>query len=80
MLCYLAKERKRRYLEMMLEDSVIDPSNEVSHANSLADNSNIELTFFQLDTILKATDNFSPAKKLGQGGFGPVYKVNYVIS
>ncbi|KAL8107844.1 G-type lectin S-receptor-like serine/threonine-protein kinase At4g27290 [Apium graveolens] len=69
-----AQERKKRYLEMILEDSAIDPSNEVSQASSLADKNNLELTFFQLDTILKATDNFSPATKLGQGGFGPVYK------
>lgn len=28
-----------------------------------------------LDTILLATDKFSEENKLGQGGFGPVYKV-----
>lgn len=27
------------------------------------------------DTILAATSNFSEGNKLGQGGFGPVYKV-----
>ncbi|KAB1199618.1 G-type lectin S-receptor-like serine/threonine-protein kinase RKS1 [Morella rubra] len=32
------------------------------------------LPFFDLSTIVAATDNFSPAKRLGQGGFGPVYK------
>ncbi|XP_059436899.1 G-type lectin S-receptor-like serine/threonine-protein kinase RKS1 [Corylus avellana] len=30
--------------------------------------------FFDLSTIIAATDNFSPSKRLGQGGFGPVYK------
>ena len=34
-----------------------------------------DLTFFDISTILAATDNFSPTKRLGQGGFGPVYKV-----
>ncbi|KAL5772975.1 hypothetical protein ACOSP7_012592 [Xanthoceras sorbifolium] len=29
---------------------------------------------FDIATIRAATDNFSEAKKLGQGGFGPVYK------
>ncbi|KAI7999644.1 Cysteine-rich receptor-like protein kinase 25 [Camellia lanceoleosa] len=30
---------------------------------------------FDLGTIRDATDNFSEANKLGEGGFGPVYKV-----
>ncbi|KAK9936197.1 hypothetical protein M0R45_013050 [Rubus argutus] len=29
---------------------------------------------FDLESIVVATDNFSPANKLGQGGFGSVYK------
>lgn len=36
---------------------------------------NLDLPFFDISTILAATDNFSFAKRLGQGGFGPVYKV-----
>ncbi|KAK4713234.1 hypothetical protein R3W88_019141 [Solanum pinnatisectum] len=34
----------------------------------------IDVPYFHLETILEATDNFSNANKLGQGGFGPVYK------
>ena len=34
-----------------------------------------EMYYFDLTTILSATNNFSDANKLGQGGFGPVYKV-----
>ncbi|XP_058224730.1 cysteine-rich receptor-like protein kinase 10 isoform X2 [Rhododendron vialii] len=33
-----------------------------------------DLPLFDLITIVTATDNFSLANKLGQGGFGPVYK------
>ncbi|OMO77430.1 S-locus glycoprotein [Corchorus olitorius] len=33
-----------------------------------------ELPMFDLNSILVATDNFSIQNKLGQGGFGPVYK------
>ncbi|XP_058223242.1 uncharacterized protein LOC131332952 [Rhododendron vialii] len=33
-----------------------------------------DLPLFDLITIVAATDNFSLANKLGQGGFGPVYK------
>nr|XP_023924672.1 G-type lectin S-receptor-like serine/threonine-protein kinase RKS1 [Quercus suber] len=32
------------------------------------------LPIFDISTILIATDNFSPTKRLGQGGFGSVYK------
>ncbi|KAL0733997.1 hypothetical protein Bca4012_010207 [Brassica carinata] len=32
------------------------------------------LTFFEMNTIRAATDNFNVSNKLGQGGFGPVYK------
>ncbi|KAI7737099.1 hypothetical protein M8C21_031781 [Ambrosia artemisiifolia] len=35
----------------------------------------LELPLFGLLTLLKATNNFSMNNKLGEGGFGPVYKV-----
>ncbi|ONI12987.1 hypothetical protein PRUPE_4G196000 [Prunus persica] len=34
----------------------------------------LEVPLFSLSTIATATDNFSFNKKLGEGGFGPVYK------
>ncbi|XP_027353644.1 G-type lectin S-receptor-like serine/threonine-protein kinase At4g27290 [Abrus precatorius] len=34
----------------------------------------LELPFFDLATIINATNNFSIDNKLGEGGFGPVYK------
>ena len=38
-------------------------------------NEDLELPLFDLLTIASATDNFSASKKLGEGGFGPVYMV-----
>ncbi|KAM0063417.1 putative protein kinase RLK-Pelle-DLSV family [Helianthus debilis subsp. tardiflorus] len=38
------------------------------------DNEDLELPLFSLSTILHATNNFSFNNKLGEGGFGPVYK------
>lgn len=35
-----------------------------------------ELPFFSLNSIAKATNGFSINNKIGEGGFGPVYKVN----
>ncbi|KAJ4839051.1 hypothetical protein Tsubulata_037792, partial [Turnera subulata] len=37
----------------------------------------IDVPFFELESILAATNNFSNANKLGQGGFGPVYKAKF---
>ena len=44
--------------------------NEISESRQTTD-----LTIFDLRTISAATDNFNPANKLGEGGFGAVYKV-----
>jgi hypothetical protein len=43
-----------------------DAENEISLGESLQ---------FDFNTIREATDDFSDANKLGQGGFGAVYRV-----
>lgn len=40
------------------------------------DQDELELPLFDYGTLVMATGNFSDAYKLGQGGFGSVYKVN----
>ena len=35
----------------------------------------IDVPFYDLESIRVATNNFSDENKLGQGGYGPVYKV-----
>ena len=35
-----------------------------------------DLPIFNFNCVAAATNNFSEENKLGQGGFGPVYKVN----
>lgn len=39
----------------------------------------LELPLFDLETIAAATEGFSTDNKLGEGGFGPVYKVRISI-
>ncbi|XP_062152990.1 G-type lectin S-receptor-like serine/threonine-protein kinase At4g03230 isoform X4 [Alnus glutinosa] len=38
------------------------------------DEKGIDVPFFDLESILIATNSFSDANKLGEGGYGPVYK------
>ncbi|RVW94702.1 Receptor-like serine/threonine-protein kinase SD1-8 [Vitis vinifera] len=61
---YMLKKRKKqlkrkRYMEHNLGDE--------GHEH-------LELPLFDLDILLNATNNFSRDNKLGEGGFGPVYK------
>lgn len=39
---------------------------------------NHEMQIFSFESVVIATDNFSVANKLGEDGFGPVYKVIFV--
>ena len=45
---------------------------------SLSDFKNLDfhISSFSLKQIKAATDNFDPANKIGEGGFGPVHKVS----
>lgn len=36
----------------------------------------LDVPFYEFKSVLQATENFSDSNKLGQGGFGHVYKVN----
>ncbi|KAI3803880.1 hypothetical protein L1987_32044 [Smallanthus sonchifolius] len=38
------------------------------------DREGIDVPYFELENIIAATDDFSEENRLGQGGFGPVYK------
>ncbi|CAN0896938.1 Receptor-like serine/threonine-protein kinase SD1-8 [Linum grandiflorum] len=38
------------------------------------DQNNTQLSFYSFKDVSAATDNFSESNKLGEGGFGPVYK------
>lgn len=48
----------------------------VSHTHE-QDQEDLELPLFDLSRIAVATDNFSINNKLGEGGYGPVYKVSF---
>lgn len=69
------KSEKRASLErsqdLLMTEGVFTSNREQSGENNLDD---LELPFFDFNTITLATNNFSEENKLGQGGFGIVYK------
>ncbi|XP_077244229.1 G-type lectin S-receptor-like serine/threonine-protein kinase At4g27290 isoform X4 [Tasmannia lanceolata] len=54
--------------EFFLETPLFPLAEDNIHKNG------IEIPSFEFESIANATENFSDANKLGQGGFGPVYK------
>ncbi|KAH9796625.1 Receptor-like serine/threonine-protein kinase SD1-8 [Citrus sinensis] len=69
------RQRQRRRELLFLNSSTRLSDREAStSAKRNKDTGNVDVTFFELSTVLAATDNFSTSNKLGQGGFGPVYK------
>ena len=45
----------------------------MDYQNNEGHNEDLELPFFDLSTIVGATENFAINKKIGEGGFGSVY-------
>ncbi|GKV42590.1 hypothetical protein SLEP1_g49973 [Rubroshorea leprosula] len=66
-LCYYFCKNRGSSEERIKEKKENDIKNE-------GQDEDMELPVFQLATISHATNNFSLSNKLGQGGFGPVYK------
>uniref|UniRef100_A0A2N9EQF3 Protein kinase domain-containing protein n=1 Tax=Fagus sylvatica TaxID=28930 RepID=A0A2N9EQF3_FAGSY len=67
LIAYLMYKRRTKFRENMENNVIIDQSIG-GHKEDM------ELPIFDLATIAKATNNFSSNNKLGEGGFGPVYK------
>ncbi|XP_030971411.1 G-type lectin S-receptor-like serine/threonine-protein kinase At1g11410 isoform X2 [Quercus lobata] len=71
----IRRKRKARERKFKLFNDVTASSTTFQDSHTLDGGRRIpDLPFFDISTILAATDNFSPTKRLGQGGFGPVYK------
>ncbi|XP_022877635.1 G-type lectin S-receptor-like serine/threonine-protein kinase SD1-1 [Olea europaea var. sylvestris] len=51
-----------------------EPTGKIGGTHSESHEKDLDLPLFGLYTISKATNNFSIDNKLGEGGFGPVYK------
>ncbi|PIN24925.1 Serine/threonine protein kinase [Handroanthus impetiginosus] len=71
LMLYAQKRRKISLWLRSLRKQRLDYGN---NHNDESHNNELELPLFDLCTISKATDNFSMNNKIGEGGFGPVYK------
>ncbi|KAJ8761554.1 hypothetical protein K2173_004330 [Erythroxylum novogranatense] len=63
---WLQKKRKKKGALLYLKH-IITP-------NALVERSHSDLPLFKINSIFAATDRFAPANKLGEGGFGSVYR------
>ncbi|XP_028767834.1 putative receptor-like protein kinase At4g00960 [Neltuma alba] len=71
--CFLRYETYPFYQETAPPPALPPPA-PWPESTSKVDISSVESLKFDLDTIRTATNDFSPDNKLGQGGFGEVYK------
>lgn len=65
------KGPRERSQDVLLNECVISRKRDHSGDNTAEE---VELPLFEFDTIMMATNNFSDENKIGEGGFGCVYK------
>ncbi|KAM6562825.1 hypothetical protein CsatB_022823 [Cannabis sativa] len=76
-LAYCWQKRRTKVQEQRKRYVFTNPNiyfDDISGKDEFDENANSELPLFDLNTIATATNNFSISNKLGEGGFGPVYK------
>ncbi|WCJ31525.1 G-type lectin S-receptor-like serine/threonine-protein kinase At4g27290 [Euphorbia peplus] len=69
---FLILHFRRKRLRRLATESIV--MQERDNTNGSRGQQELELPLFDLSTIVNATDSFSGYNKLGEGGFGPVYK------
>ena len=62
---------------MTQKEGNLEPSEVNKPGDSRKDE--VKKPLFSFGSVSAATDNFSDANKLGEGGFGPVYRVSFNV-
>nr|BAA92836.1 S18 S-locus receptor kinase [Brassica oleracea] len=62
---------RQRNQNMPMNGMVLSSKRQLSGENKIED---LELPLIELEAVVKATENFSSCNKIGEGGFGIVYK------
>ncbi|KAL7143248.1 hypothetical protein ABFS83_08G179300 [Erythranthe nasuta] len=65
---------KRRKLDLQLQETGRASLDYVYDHPYISRNLDLEIPQYDLPTLIEVTENFSIGNKLGEGGFGPVYK------
>ncbi|KAL8046477.1 hypothetical protein ABFX02_08G179800 [Erythranthe guttata] len=66
--------RKRKKLDNQLQETGRTRLDYVDDHPDISRNNDLEIPQYDLPTLIDVTENFSIENKLGEGGFGPVYK------
>ncbi|KAL8132320.1 hypothetical protein AgCh_007983 [Apium graveolens] len=59
---------------LMLKKSEVSFKSSLKEHNKMSQKEDLDLPYFCLSTLVQATNNFANDNKIGQGGFGPVFK------
>ncbi|KAL3519603.1 hypothetical protein ACH5RR_017752 [Cinchona calisaya] len=70
---YILRQKRRRE-EDTISMPIAHDRNSFPHCLEESQEEDFELPMFDLATIFASTDQFALGNKIGQGGFGPVYK------
>ena len=80
--CFTETKKSQDMLQFDINMSIATRANEFCKGNKAANSKTRDSWFpmFSLASVSAATANFSTENKLGEGGFGPVYKVDLISS
>lgn len=78
-LCFSGKGTARKQIQLHKIGDANDTDFHYQHVQGRDNDLKAQDFFIDLETLNLATSNFSDSNILGQGGFGPVYKVSVLF-